>query len=238
MSPSQAVLIENVRFRWKPDLPWCLEIPRLSLALGESLFLHGPSGSGKSTLLNLIGGVVIADQGGVHVLGCDFRHTRATARDRIRADHIGFLFQQFNLVPYLTVVENVLLPCRFSKRRAERCLLQSASPLAEARRLLARLDIAPNLLQRRVTELSIGQQQRVAAARSIIGAPEIIVADEPTSALDAGRQMAFLELLLEQCAQSSSSLLFVSHDRRLESAFSRTLALDEINQAHAKERDA
>ena len=104
--------------------------------------------------------------------------------------------------------------------------------------MLARLDLAPDLLQRRVTELSIGQQQRVAAARAMIGAPEIIVADEPTSALDAGRQMAFLELLLEQCAQAGSSLLFVSHDRRLESAFSRTLALGEINRAHAEERDA
>lgn len=236
--PSQAVLIEDVRFRWKPGLPWCLEIPHLSLGLGESLFLHGPSGSGKSTLLNLIGGVVVADQGRVHVLGTDFQHAGAAARDRIRADHVGFLFQQFNLVPYLTVVDNVLLPCRFSRRRAERCLLQSSSPLAEALRLLARLDLAPDLLKRRVTELSIGQQQRVAAARAMIGAPEIIVADEPTSALDAGRQMAFLELLLEQCAQAGSSLLFVSHDRRLENAFSRTLALGEINRAHAEERGA
>jgi len=238
MAASQAVLIEDVRFRWKPGLPLCLDIPHLRLGVGESLFLHGPSGSGKSTLLNLIGGVVAAEQGSVHVMGTDLRHTSAAARDRIRADHIGFLFQQFNLVPYLSVIDNVLLPCRFSARRAERCLLQSGSPMAEALRLLARLDLAPELRRRRVTDLSIGQQQRVAAARAMIGAPEIIVADEPTSALDAGRQAAFLELLLEQCAQAGSSLLFVSHDMRLAGAFSRTLALDEINRAHAAESGA
>lgn len=235
MSIAPAVSLAGLAFRWKPGLPCCLEIAHLSLDAGESLFLHGPSGSGKSTLLNLIGGVVVAERGSLHVMGTDLMRAGAATRDRMRADHLGFLFQQFNLVPYLSVVDNVLLPCRFSRRRAERCLLKSASPLAEARRLLARLDLASDLLRRRVTELSIGQQQRVAAARAMIGAPEIIIADEPTSALDAGRQMAFLDLLLEQCAQSRSSLLFVSHDRRLESAFSRAMALDEINLAHGSE---
>ncbi len=229
---TDAVVIENLVFRWLPDLPVCLDIPSFRLGVGESLFLHGPSGAGKSTLLNLIGGVMAPERGSLKVLDCDFSQARASLRDRKRADHIGFLFQQFNLVPYLSVLENVVLPCRFSARRARRAMQDSPSLEVEGARLLARLDIAPALFGRRVTDLSIGQQQRAAAARALIGAPEIIIADEPTSALDSARQQAFLELLLEQCAQSGSSLLFVSHDQRLAAPFSRHLALAEINHAH------
>lgn len=226
---TDAVSIENLVFRWQPHLPACLDLPGFRLAAGESLFLHGPSGSGKSTLLNLIGGVMVPERGSIRVLGCEFTQAQARTRDRKRADHIGFLFQQFNLVPYLSVLENVLLPCRFSARRAAQALRRSPSLAAEGARLLARLDIAPDLFARRVTDLSIGQQQRAAAARALIGAPEIIIADEPTSSLDSARQEAFLELLLEQCAQTGSSLLFVSHDQRLAAPFSRRLALHEIN---------
>jgi putative ABC transport system ATP-binding protein len=108
----------------------------------------------------------------------------------------------------------------------------------EATRLLARLDLASDCWTRAAADLSVGQQQRVAAARALIGRPEIVVADEPTSALDAERQQAFLDLLLAECAHSGATLVFVSHDRRLAGHFDRELALHEINRAHLETETA
>ena len=183
--------------------------------------MHGPSGSGKSTLLNLIGGVIQPAQGEVRLLGQPLATLGTAARDAFRAAHTGFIFQQFNLIPYLSVLDNVLLPCRFSPRRAER----AGDETQEARRLLSALDIAAELWTRPANRLSVGQQQRVAAARALLGKPEIIIADEPTSALDAGRQAAFLDLLLAEARAAGSSVLFVSHDLALADHFERTLEL-------------
>ena len=226
--------VDGLRFRWQRGGPCVIDIARMTVAAGERVFVHGPSGSGKSTLLGLLGGVLVAEAGTVRV-GIDDRVTElgalgGAARDRFRVDHIGFVFQQFNLVPYLSVVDNVLLPCRFSARRRARC--RGDAP-AEAARLLQALDLAPALARRPVTQLSVGQQQRVAAARALIGRPEIVIADEPTSALDTERQDRFLELLLAECAASNASLLFVSHDRRLARHFTREVALQQVNRAAA-----
>jgi putative ABC transport system ATP-binding protein len=230
LSAEPAIAIEALRYRW-PRAPMpCIDIDALRIERGERVFLHGPSGSGKSTLLGLIGGVLAPDTGSVRVSGCAFERLRPAARDRFRADHIGFIFQQFNLVPYLSVMDNVLLPCRFSPRRRANVAAQPRQAQAEAERLLDRLDIDKSLRVRPVIELSVGQQQRVAAARALIGGPELVIADEPTSALDAARQAAFLDLLLEECAQRAVTLLFVSHDRRWESRFTRTVALESINR--------
>lgn len=229
MAESRTVIeIKNLQFRYPAAHEACLDIACFRAVAGESIFLYGPSGSGKSTLLGLLGGVLIAHQGSVEILGNDLGAMRPVQRDRLRADHIGFIFQQFNLIPYLSVVENVLLPCRFSSRRLRQ--LGANSLPEEAQRLLTHLDLAPALWQKPVTQLSVGQQQRVAAARALIGRPEIIIADEPTSALDAERQMAFLELLFRECAESGSTLLFVSHDQRLARGFDREIAVDELNR--------
>jgi putative ABC transport system ATP-binding protein len=151
-------------------------------------------------------------------------------RDRFRVDHVGFIFQQFNLVPYLSAAQNVLLPCRFSPRRAERAgEADGCSPAAHAEFLLDSIGIDRSLSRRPVTELSVGQQQRVAAARALIGRPELILADEPTSALDADAQQLFLDLLLEQCGASGAALLLVTHDQRLAKRFDRTISLHTIN---------
>ncbi len=226
--------IDKLRFRWNRSQPPCLDIERLDLEAGERVFVHGPSGSGKSTLLGLLGGVLVGEQGGVTVT-IDGRSTAwerlsRAQRDRFRVDHIGFVFQQFNLIPYLNVLDNVLLPCRFSARRRKQA---GADLAADARRLLRELDLSDDLASRPVTQLSVGQQQRVAVARALIGRPEIVIADEPTSALDAQRQDRFLDLLLKECAASNASLVFVSHDRRLASHFTREVALHEINHAAA-----
>ncbi len=217
--------IENLRFRWADDADFCLDIPFFEAQAGERIFLHGPSGSGKSTLLGLLGGVLVPQRGRLQLLGNELTQLRPAARDRFRADHVGFLFQLFNLIPYLSVVDNVLLSCRFSARRLARATTAGNSPTAEAQRLLTQLDLDPALHARQVTRLSVGQQQRVAAARALIGQPEVVIADEPTSALDAERQGAFLELLRDECERSGSTLLFVSHDRRLAAGFDRELSL-------------
>jgi putative ABC transport system ATP-binding protein len=230
--PQPLMSVDQLRFRWNRNQPPCVDIEHFEVHAGERIFLHGPSGSGKSTLLGLLGGVLVAEHGSVSIAidgqATDLEALGSAARDRFRVDHIGFVFQQFNLIPYLSVLDNVLLPCRFSARRHQKA---GPTPHAEARRLLRALDLAPELTERPVTQLSVGQQQRVAVARALIGRPEIVIADEPTSALDAQRQDRFLDLLLQECAASNASLLFVSHDRRLASHFTREVALHELNRA-------
>lgn len=209
-----------------------LNIPALSVGQGESLFLRGPSGSGKSTLLGLIGAVLTPDAGHIRVLGQDLGGMGGAARDRFRADHLGVIFQLFNLLPYLSVLENVMLPCHFSTLRRQRTLARAGSLDEEALRLLEHLQLAdPQLLRRPVSQLSVGQQQRVAAARALIGSPEILVADEPTSALDADARDAFIDLLLQEAGRAGSSLLFVSHDAALAPHFEHRLDLTDINVA-------
>ena len=176
------VQIRNLVYAW-PNQDPVIVIPELNLARGEKVFLAGPSGSGKSTLLGLVGGVLMASAGEIIINEQPLGEMSAAARDRYRSDHVGFVFQLFNLLPYLSVIENVTLTCRFSTRRAERALQQSNSIEQEAERLLDHLGITAELMRRRVTELSIGQQQRVAAARALIGAPELLIADEPTQHL-------------------------------------------------------
>ena len=182
----------------------------------------------------MLAGVTVPNEGVVRVLGQDIGKLRGAARDRFRADHIGFIFQMFNLIPYLSVIENVCLPCGFSPRRSERASGADTDVKAEAIRLLGHLDMADAaVLRRRVNELSVGQQQRVAAARALIGAPEIVIADEPTSSLDEDRRSAFLDLLFRECRQRCTTLIFVSHDASLGLRFDRVLAFGEINRSPA-----
>lgn len=227
---SPVIHLENVQFEWTPGQP-CLDISSLDVMPGEHIFLHGPSGSGKSTLLGLLGGVHLPQAGTIDILNQRLETLNGAARDRFRADHVGFLFQQFNLIPYLSVLDNVLLPCRFSPYRRNNI---AGSVEQEAQRLLAALRIDAALSRRKVTTLSIGQQQRVAAARALIGRPEIIIADEPTSALDAGHQQAFIDLLMQECLASASALIFVSHDHRLAASFDHSIALAELNRVGAQ----
>jgi putative ABC transport system ATP-binding protein len=223
-----AIQIDGLRFAWKGNAP-VLDVPAFTLARGERLFLRGPSGSGKSTLLGVIAGVLEADAGKVSVLGQDLASLSSSARDRMRADHLGVIFQMFNLVPYLSVIGNVTLPLKFSAARRKAV---GGDADAEARRLLGRLGLTDeSLLERRVSDLSVGQQQRVAAARALIGAPEIVIADEPTSALDADARDRFITLLSEEAARTGAALLFVSHDASLARLFDRAVDLAEINRA-------
>lgn len=224
--------IHGLEFRWRPSGPLVLGIESLVIQPGERVFIEGPSGSGKSTLLSLMAGMALPQRGELRILGQSLKALSSSGRDRFRARHLGYIFQMFNLIPYLSMLDNVLLPCHFSARRRARALRTSASLEQEALRLLDHLGLAdPGLGRRPVLELSVGQQQRVAAARALMGAPELLIADEPTSALDADRRQTFVQLLFNECLETGTSLIFVSHDASLEQLFDRCIRLPDINGA-------
>lgn len=225
-----AVSVRDMTFGWQAG-EIILDIPRLDIAAGERLFLRGPSGSGKSTLLGLLCGVLSARAGSIRILDRAFDELSEARRDAFRADHFGVIFQMFNLLPYLSARGNVTLPCRFSTRRRARALASGGTLEREAARLGSHLGLAEDALDASVRELSVGQQQRVAVARALIGGPEIVVADEPTSALDADARDSFLDLLIAETAANGSSLLFVSHDAALASHFDRVVDLESLNRA-------
>jgi putative ABC transport system ATP-binding protein len=225
------IQVRNASYRWPRAASDCLLIDSLSLAPGASMFLHGPSGSGKSTLLGLLAGVLVPQAGDVTLLGTPLKSLSAARRDAFRADHVGYVFQQFNLLPYLGVEDNVLMACRFSKLRHQRAVAAGGTALASARELLRGVGLEAGLWRRKASELSVGQQQRVAAARALIGAPEVVIADEPTSALDAAMRDGFMRLLKLECARAGSALVFVSHDERLAGSFDQVVSLPIINRA-------
>ena len=221
-----AVDIERLIFSYRGSKA-VLRIPAFAIAKGEKIFLHGPSGSGKTTLLGILAGVLGATEGRVTILGQDLARMSGPRRDALRGSHIGYIFQMFNLIPYLNVLENIILPCRISPERRRR--LNGRSQQDEAKKLAERLGIGP-IVNDNVVDLSVGQQQRVAAARALIGAPELIIADEPTSSLDEDHREGFLQLLFDQCREIGSTLIFVSHDRRMMPLFDRAVSLAEINK--------
>ena len=223
--------IEHLRFAWPRATSDCLVVDALHVDAGSTAFMHGPSGCGKSTLLGLLAGVLVPSSGHVSLMGTAWAGLSGARRDAFRADHVGYIFQQFNLLPYLSVVDNVLLPCRFSALREQRAHKQGGSARAAAQSLLQRVGLPENLWKREASALSVGQQQRVAAARALIGQPEVVIADEPTSALDADLRDAFMNLLLDECRASGSTLVFVSHDQRLAQRFDRQVSLASINRA-------
>lgn len=228
MSIDHVLNLTNVRFGYAPGQT-LIDIEQFNIGQGESVFLRGPSGSGKSTLLGLIGGVLTPQAGKLSICGSDMTTVTSGQRDKIRADHLGIIFQQFNLLPYIGVLQNCTLPCRFSERRRQRAVKASGSVLAEAEALIRGLGLTEEEFSRPVRELSVGQQQRVAVARALIGGPDLIIADEPTSALDHDNRDRFIELLNHSRETYGTALLFVSHDQTLASHFDRSVSLSELN---------
>ncbi len=216
--------LSDIAYRWPGRAGFALSLPELSVAKGETVLLLGESGSGKSTLLSLICGTVTPDSGAVTVAGTQMTALSASKRDRFRAEHIGVIFQQFNLLPFGTVTDNIVLPLKFAPKRRKRV----QSPLREAAQLCAALGLPDSIHTAKANTLSVGQQQRVAVARALIGHPPVIIADEPTSALDAGAQTSFLDLLFAQTAAHDTSLVMVSHDPRLGARFDRVIEMQDI----------
>ncbi len=221
------IKLTDVSFSWSEQEQELLCIPDMKVEKGEHLLIQGASGSGKTTLLNLLAGINIPDSGSVKVLDSALETLSGRQRDQFRADHLGVIFQQFNLLPYLSILENVQLPCSFSARKKA-----NAGDIEEtSTRLLEHLRIPRTMVNKSVGKLSVGQQQRVAVARALIGRPEVVIADEPTSALDTSNRDSFLEMLFNEVDHQGSTLVFVSHDPYIASQFDRVIALSEINQA-------
>ncbi|AZZ36019.1 methionine ABC transporter ATP-binding protein [Bdellovibrio sp. qaytius] len=215
---SSVIEIKDLSFSYNDTKP-VLQIPHLAFTKSETVFLFGASGSGKTTLLEILAGVITGQKGEVEMLGQKTQHMSLTARDQFRSKHIGYIFQQFNLIPYLSVRENILLPFTFSGKKLNQALYD---------RVIGELGLTVYVDQL-ATELSVGQQQRVAAARALVIEPDIILADEPTSALDYDHRENFLKILFSLVKSQGSTLIFVSHDRSIQNLFDRHLNLSDIN---------
>ena len=223
-----AIALKNLTFSYA-STP-ILDIEELVIELGERVFIAGPSGCGKSTLLNLISGTLTLPQKDDHITVLDQSYAQLTARqlDRFRAHNMGIVFQQFNLIGYLSVRENIALSTEFHPCNKTRLL-------ATIPALITQLQLPAHIIDQPANTLSIGQQQRVAIARALIHKPSILIVDEPTSALDESATGSFMQTLLAMCDKHHTTLLFVSHDLRLASYFTRTIALNEINRVSNSE---
>lgn len=196
-----------------------ISIDHFNLMKGEKLFLYGPSGSGKSTLLNLIGGILNPTSGELKVCGNELSTLSPRAKDKLRGEKLGIIFQQFNLLSHLSAFENIMLPGLFHKIPHMK---------EHALELCHKLGL-DGVKSQKSSTLSLGQQQRVAAARALVSRPELILADEPTSSLDDDNTEKFLEGLFALAAQEKTSILFVSHDLGLKDKFDRSLSLTQLN---------
>lgn len=218
--------IQNLTFSYKnkKSKNQVINIPKLTLEKGQSLFLYGPSGHGKSTLLNIIAGVLSPTSGEILIDGENVSALSSSKKDLWRGDHLGYVFQNFNLISYLNILENIMLPTKFSKHRNANASTNRAMELIERMNL-------KEYLHHKVNDLSIGQQQRVALCRALIGDPKLLLADEPTSSLDEKNTQELMNILKEEKERTGLTMIFVSHDLRLKPYFDREVSLSEINVA-------
>ena len=219
-----AVHLSDVGFVFEQGEERVLDIPSWEIARSERVFLQGESGSGKSTLLSLLSGMFVPSSGQVSVLGTAVSSLSTRERDRFRAGNIGFVFQQFNLIPYLSVLDNILLAAQFGEGAG-------VSARTRAEELLIKVNLGSELHNRPAGQLSIGQQQRVAIVRALINSPELLLVDEPTSALDHRNRDAFLNLLTEILNESGCAMIFVSHDPNIGKHFNSKLTMVDLNRA-------
>lgn len=219
-----SLLIENLQKSYRqPDggrIP-VLDIERFELGRGEQVVLLGSSGGGKTTLLNVIAGLRTPDSGRVLIDGVDVTALPEAARDRFRAERIGFVFQTFNLLPAFTALENVLLGMSFGGRKVDR---------TRAHELLERVGLS-HRLHNRPAQLSVGERQRVAVARALANRPSLMLADEPTANVDAANQQNVLDMIRNTCREQNVSLLMVTHSPQVAEQFDRVEQLAMFNRA-------
>ena len=218
------VKIESLRFQWSKNNNFKIFVPKLEVGRGKKVLFLGESGSGKTTLLSLICGFLEPLSGSISINDKIISDLTSTNKDAYRSDNIGIIFQQFNLLPYANVIDNIILPLYFSKQRSKKV----ENKINAAMNLCDQLRLPESILNQKASNLSVGQQQRVAVARALIGSPSIIVADEPTSSLDTEAQELFLDLMFDQISKNSSTLLMVSHDKSLTNYFDQVIDINEI----------
>lgn len=211
-----ALDIRDLRFRRSGGFE--IDVPEFRIDAAEQVLLTGPSGCGKSTLLMLAAGLLDADAGSISIAGREISGVRGAARDALRADRVGMVFQTHHLLPGLTARENVAAALLFGG-------VPKAMHAEIAGGLLDRLEVESGA---RIDRLSVGQQQRVAIARAVAGEPSIVLADEPTAALDPEHAANAVELLQEICRERGAALLLTSHDPSLEAAFNRVIRFSNL----------
>ncbi|MCU0723913.1 MAG: ABC transporter ATP-binding protein [Planctomycetes bacterium] len=194
-----------------------LRVAELSVPRGQAVAVIGPSGSGKTTLLHLVAGILLPDSGRIRIGETVVSGLRDEARRRFRCAHVGLVFQEFELIDYLDVMENLLLPYRIN-----RALVLDAATRERARSVAARLGIEA-LLRRRPDRLSHGERQRVAIGRALLAGPRTLLADEPTGNLDPVAAKAIMDLLLSCARESGATLIAVTHDHSLLAGFDRVI---------------
>ncbi len=220
------IAIRHLLFRY-PNATFRLQMESLEIPAGSRVAIVGPSGSGKTTLLNLIAGIAPVTSGSLRVFDQELYQLSDAARRDFRSRQIGFVFQQFELVPYLRLLDNILLPYLIN-----RSLRLTAEVRQRAERLAEQLGLADK--QRRyLHQLSQGEQQRVALCRSLVNQPRLILADEPTGNLDVSNKHKVLDILFEQAAANGQTLLVVTHDTGILEGFDRILDFNDFCQAEA-----
>ena len=220
----ETIHLDSLRFYWSKVADFKIYIPKLEIGRGEKVLLLGESGSGKTTLLSLICGFLSPISGDIFLNEQKLNDLKANKKDQFRSDNIGIIFQQFNLLPYANVIDNITLPLYFSKKRDSRVTNHREAALNICRSL----QLSESTIAMQANKLSVGQQQRVAVARALIGNPSLIIADEPTSSLDASTQKKFLDLMFRQIEEHKSTLLMVSHDSSISNYFDRTINIKDI----------
>jgi len=205
-----------------PNGEFLLEIPKLSVQPGEKLALVGPSGIGKTTLLNLVAGILPPSKGSIEIDGLEMVGLPVEDRQDFRAVRMGLVFQEFGLLEYLSVVENICMPYRISPM-----LEIDASVLARAREIAKSVGLGDKL-KRYPKHLSQGERQRIEVCRALITQPAMILGDEPTGNLDPGNRDRVAALLFEYSARSDAPLLIVTHDHELVKQFDRAIDIREF----------
>ena len=200
-----------------------LDIPRWSVGEHEQIAISGPSGSGKSTLLHVLAGLLPPRNGTVSVCGTNLASLSESQMDHFRARHIGYIFQDFNLLQGYTAIENVLLGMTFSRIKHDR---------HAAVGLLGRVGLS-HRMKHRPAQLSIGERQRVAIARALAGNPQLILADEPTGSLDPAHSGEVVRMLKEACREHGCALVVVSHDPSIVGSFDTSVPFMQLNRAFA-----
>ena len=198
-----------------------LDVPELSIDEGEQTVLIGRSAGGKTTLLHTIAGIMVPNSGSVIVSGYDIAGLSEAGRDRFRASTIGYVFQTFNLLAGFTALENVRLGMTFGAGRHD---------ISRARQLLQRVGLADRM-HYKPAQLSVGQQQRVAIARSLAGRPKLLLADEPTANIDPSNQQLIVDLIRETCREEQVAMLLVTHSMEVAEQFDRIEKLEHIDRA-------
>lgn len=201
-----------------------LKIDKIDIKDGKQVVFTGSSGSGKTTLFNLISGLILPTEGNVIIDNKDITELAEVERDLFRANNIGYVFQDFNLFPEFTVMQNVLLPMSFSERYNKKEMKEKAEDI------LKKVGME-NKANQKVKTLSGGEKQRVAIARSIVNRPKIILADEPTGNLDFKNGIKIMDLLKQVAKDEDATLLVITHNHSQLDMFDEVIDIEKINKA-------